>query len=192
MAASPDGKSIYVTSFVSNSVAVFDRATPSASSPSPPPQPPPPAPDTLAPTVAGFTLAPERFRVARGATPVSAGAALRPRRRPARRGSTVRFSLSEPADTSILVERALPGRKVGRRCQASTRTLRQRRRCTRYQRAGSLTRRNTSAGANAVPFSGRIGRRALAAGDYRATITATDPAGNRSRPKRAAFAIVGR
>ncbi len=197
--ASPDGNSVYVTSAFSNSVTVFDRATPSTSSPSrptqpapPPPAPPRPPPDTLAPAVARFRLAPERFRVARGAAPVSAGAALTSRRRPARRGSTFRFSLSEPADTSIVVERALPGRKVGKRCQAPTRKLRQRRRCTRYQRAGSLTRRNTPAGANAIPFSGRIGRRALAAGDYRATITATDPAGNHSKAKRAPLTIVSR
>ncbi len=193
VAASPDGKSVYVTSLFSHAVSVFDRATPS--SPSTPPLPPstplaPPPPDTLGPTVAGFALAPERFRVARAATQTDARAAQR--RRPARRGSRLRFTLSEPAGVRIVIERARPGRRVGRRCKAPTRRLRQRRRCTRYARAGTLTRRNLPTGRSTIAFSGRIGRRALAPGAYRATITATDPAGNRSKAKRATFTIVSR
>ena len=43
-----------------------------------------------------------------------------------------------------------------------------------------------------VPFSGRLARRALAAGLYRGTITATDLAGNRSVAKRTSFRIVSR
>jgi hypothetical protein len=63
------------------------------------------------------------------------------------------------------------GRRVGDRCEIPTRRLRNRRRCTRNKRAGGLTRRNLPAGPSAIRFSGRIGRRALAAGRYRATIT---------------------
>jgi hypothetical protein len=43
---------------------------------------------------------------------------------------------------------------------------------------------------NSLKFSGRIGRRALRPGSYRATITATDAAGNKSRPKTLSFKIV--
>jgi hypothetical protein len=43
-----------------------------------------------------------------------------------------------------------------------------------------------------VRFSGRLGRRSLRIGPHRATIVATDPAGNRSRPVRLAFTIVRR
>ena len=52
-----------------------------------------------------------------------------------------------------------------------------------------LTRRSPS-GQSAVPFSGRIGKRALAPGNYRATLTAADAAGNRSRPLRLGFTLV--
>jgi hypothetical protein len=92
----------------------------------------------------------------------------------------------------ILLERALPGRRVGRRCLRPTRKLRKRARCTRFVRAGTLTYRNRPAGQNSVLFRGRIGRRALRLGGYRATITATDPAGNRSRARRASFRVVRR
>jgi hypothetical protein len=55
----------------------------------------------------------------------------------------------------------------------------------------TLTRTGT-AGANRFGFTGRIGRGALKAGGYRATTTATDAAGNKSRVARAKFTIVGR
>ena len=41
-----------------------------------------------------------------------------------------------------------------------------------------------------VPFSGRIGKRALPAGTYRATLLATDMAGNKSVPTQLTFRIV--
>jgi hypothetical protein len=43
------------------------------------------------------------------------------------------------------------------------------------------------AGVSRVAFSGRIGK--LRPGRYRATLIATDAAGNRSRPKRVAFRV---
>jgi len=41
-------------------------------------------------------------------------------------------------------------------------------------------------------FSGRIGKRALKPGSYRASLTAKDPAGNASKVKRLGFRIVRR
>ena len=55
--------------------------------------------------------------------------------------------------------------------------------------AGKLVRTGKK-GANRLKFSGRIGRRALKRGRYRAVITATDAAGNRSAPRRVKFRIV--
>src|SRR5262249_52435686 len=89
VAASADGRSLYVASLGSEegpgAVAIFDRAAT-------------PPPDTLAPTVSGFKLAPKRFKAA-------------PRGR-----SSFRFSLSEPAAVRIEVDQVRPGRKVGKRC----------------------------------------------------------------------------
>lgn len=205
VAPSPDGSSLYVASDLADAVAVLDRATtssapppPSPPPPSPPPPPPPPPPspsppppsrDTLAPTVSGVRLTPSRFRVTRTATPTTARAAARHR---SPRGSRLRFTLSETADVRIQIERARTGRRVGNRCDEPTRTTRSRPRCTRYQHAGALTRNSLAAGARALPFSGRIGTRALAPGRYRATVTATDPTGNPSDPKRASFSIARR
>jgi hypothetical protein len=56
---------------------------------------------------------------------------------------------------------------------------------------GTLTR-SSHQGANSVAFSGRIGSKALSPGRYSATITATDPAKNTSRPKTISFTIAKR
>jgi hypothetical protein len=116
--------------------------------------------------------------------------AAAPHRTP--RGSRLRLTLSETADVRILIERALSRRPVGNHCQAPTRTTR-----TGVAAPATSTPAPSPAtarppGANTIPFSGRIGTRALAPGRYRATITATDAAGNRSAVKRASFSIARR
>jgi hypothetical protein len=104
-----------------------------------------------------------KFAVGRTATAVSARLA---------HGTRFRWSLSEAATVTIRIERAtvLGGHK-------------------RWRAAGKLTR-TSKAGASSVRFSGRIGKRALRLGSYRAVVRATDAAGNRSGAKRVAFRIV--
>jgi hypothetical protein len=81
------------------------------------------------------------------------------------RGTRFRYILSENAKVTV---------KVVRRNGRS---------------AGKLVRTGNK-GANTLKFSGRIGRRALKRGRYRAVITATDAAGNRSTPRRVNFRVV--
>jgi hypothetical protein len=140
--------------------------------------------DLSAPVLQSLTLANKRFAVGSEQTALTAA-----RRRRAPRGTTFRFSLSEPATVRIAIERARPGRRVGRRCRRPTRRLRKKRRCTRFVATGTLTRRAV-AGANSTRFSGRLGRRALRPGRYRAIASATDRAGNRSRARRVSFNVV--
>lgn len=159
----------------------------------------PRAPALRAPRVTGASLSARRFRVARRATAKVAGAvrasaaakrrprARRPRRAPA--GTTVRFRLSAAADVTIAFERKAKGRKAGRACRRPSRRLRRKPRCARWVAAGALTRRQLAAGRRTVAFSGRIGRRALAPGAYRATIAARNAAG-RAAPVRLAFRVV--
>jgi hypothetical protein len=125
----------------------------------PPPGRPPP--DTTRPALSRVRLARTRFA-----------------------GRTeLRFRLSEPATVRLRIERALPGRRVGRSCRAPSRRNRGRRRCTRYAVAGRRTIR-ARAGTNAVPL------RADRPGAYRLTLTAVDAAGNVSRRARLPFTVV--
>ncbi|MGO9972437.1 MAG: choice-of-anchor Q domain-containing protein [Solirubrobacteraceae bacterium] len=124
-----------------------------------------------------------RFRVAPGATAVSArGLPL---------GSAFEFRLSTPARLRIALSRSLPGRRAGRRCVAPTRALTRAgaKPCTRWLAAGALTRTLERAGADTVAFTGRIGTRALATGAYQASLQATNSVGS-SKPATLAFTIV--
>jgi hypothetical protein len=81
------------------------------------------------------------------------------------RGTKLRYSLSEAAKVTVTIKRV------------------------RGRTAGKLMRGGVK-GANAIKFSGRIGKRALKPGRYQAVITAVDAAGNRSAAKRVNFRVV--
>jgi uncharacterized delta-60 repeat protein len=151
------------------------------------PDPPPggPAPDLVAPTLSGLSLRPARFRVAKAGAPRSAG-----RRKRAPRGTRIRFRLSEAAALRLTITRPVPGRRAGGRCRKPTKRDRGRKRCTRQVSVATLTRSGRPAGAQALSWSGRIGRKALRPRRYGLSVRATDAAGNRSRARTAAFRIV--
>lgn len=65
------------------------------------------------------------------------------------------------------------------------------RRCTRTKAAGTL-RFAVKVGRNSLSFPGRVGRKALRVGRYRASVRAIDAAGNASSALQASFAIVAR
>ena len=110
-------------------------------------------------------------------------------RRKLKRGTTFRYALSEAARVAFAIERKHQGRRVGSRCSKRTRANRGGRRCMRYARIGAF-RQRANAGRNRKRFSGRIAGRRLSPGRYRATLVATDAAGNASKPKRVAFRVV--
>jgi hypothetical protein len=138
--------------------------------------------DTRRPGFADLAMLRDRFRVARGATAISATAA----------GTRFTYELTELARVRIGIERAVAGRRAGGRCVRVRRGRpRTGRRCTAWARAGAL-RRGFAEGRRRVGFSGRIGRRALTPGRYRAVLTARDPSGNLSRARRIGFRVVRR
>jgi hypothetical protein len=68
-------------------------------------------------------------------------------------------------------------------CAPPTKALRRAhaKRCTRVLATAEITRLNQQTGADSIPFSGRVGHRALGPGAYTATLTATNAAGS-SKP----------
>ena len=141
--------------------------------------------DTVAPEVLSFDMTSRVFAVGAQSTPLAAARAR------VRRGTAFRFRLSEAASVRIAIERARAGRRARGRCRKPSRRLRARPRCTRWVRQGAL-RRSGGAGANRVPFSGRLGRRSIGLGRRRAVLVATDASGNASRAKRMGFRVVRR
>ena len=126
-----------------------------------------------------MTLTPARFAVARRTTAITAAA----------RGTTIRYTLSEPASVALRIQRAVAGRRIGGRCRAVAKRSRSGRPCRRYVAVATL-RRTGREGTNRVAFSGRIGRRALARGAYRLVVSAVDAADNRSTARPRRFRIV--
>jgi hypothetical protein len=96
--------------------------------------------DTMSPTIGNLVLAPSRFR-------------------PGRSGTTIVYSVSEPAQVTFRVERLSRKR--------------------RFVPAGTLAQAG-QAGVNQLSFNGSIGGRKLSPGAYRLTATAVDAAGNSS------------
>jgi hypothetical protein len=139
-----------------------------------------PPEDTVAPVISGLTLTNTRFRRDRTRTSATA-----------KRGTTFLYSLSEVAIVRFTIGRRSKGRLVDGRCRRPTRGNRAARACARFTRAGSF-RRSATAGANKTTFRGKIRGRWLRPGSHRATLRATDGAGNRSQRKRVHFKVVRR
>jgi PKD repeat protein len=145
------------------------------------------APDRTPPTVSALELAPATFRIGSKRT---ATVAVKRSRKHHPKGTTIEFKLSEQAAVTVSFARRARGVRSGKNCVAPRPKHRHGHACTRYIKAGSLTRHSEHGGSDAIAFSGRIGRKALALGAYRSTVVATDPAGNRSAAKTAGFTVV--
>jgi hypothetical protein len=118
------------------------------------------APDTQAPMIGDFRATPSTFAVARARTAASARV---------RRGTRFRFTVSEPSRVALRIQRVRAGRRP---------------------RTVARLDRTAVSGSNRVRFTGRVGRRVLRPGRYRAVLTATDGGGNRSPRRTARFRIV--
>jgi uncharacterized delta-60 repeat protein len=141
--------------------------------------PPPAALDTTAPVLSA-SLTHKRFRAGRGASAFTA------KRAPV--GTKFRYTLSEAARVTITLQRARRGIRRGKRCVKPSKR-RHAKRCTRFTRSGRLVRESPQ-GRSTVPFNGRIKRKALKRGKYRAVLRATDAAGNASASRKLAFKVV--
>jgi hypothetical protein len=92
-----------------------------------------------------------------------------------RKGTTFAYSLLGTGRVLFKIERAAAGRKVGRGCRKPSRRNRGAKPCTRYAKVGAFAQ-DGLAGANVKTWSGKLGRRGLKPGRYRATLTAGNSA----------------
>jgi hypothetical protein len=146
----------------------------------PPPPPPPPPPDT-APTISAVSLSRTTFAI---------GSLLPKLSRKTPVGTTISFRVDQQSTTTFAFSAKKKGFKVGKRCKARAPKGRRAKRCTRFVRVGGF-RVATPAGSHKERFQGRISRRrTLRPGRYRLTLTATDSAGNQSKPRSASFRLL--
>jgi alpha-tubulin suppressor-like RCC1 family protein len=138
---------------------------------------------TQPPTLTSASLTNKRFRVAKQTTAISA--------RKAPLGTAFRFTLSAAATLQITITSTAAGLRSGHSCRAPSATLERRhaKRCTRTLTLGTLTRTGEEKGADSIPFSGRIGHRALSPHSDEAVLSASNT-GGRSKPITLSFAVV--
>jgi hypothetical protein len=115
-----------------------------------------------APTVSGFRASPARFALGPRSTPPRVVTAIA-------KGTKFSFSVNEKGTARIDL-RFLPRKK-------------------RAKPAGSLVR-SAVKGRNSIAFSGRLGKRKLKPGRYRATLSFTDPSGLAAHRATTALTIV--
>jgi hypothetical protein len=139
----------------------------------------------IRPSLSRVSMTNKRFRVGKKRTVVVA----KKKRRRVKVGTAFRFTLNVPATVTIRIDRLTKGKRVKKRCVAPKPKLRKHKNCLRARKKGTLTRRSLAVGARRVAFSGRIGKRKLASGSYRATLTAT-ATGLKSKPVRLRFTVV--
>ena len=139
--------------------------------------------DVTPPVVTKLKLSRRKFAV--GSKPT----ALTGRR--VRKGTKIRFVLSEAARVDLSFERKARGfRKDGKCVKRRPAGVPKPRRCRRWVKVKGTITRNGKLGKNSIAFSGRIGRKRLRRAQYRLTLIATDAAGNRSKARRTKFKIV--
>jgi hypothetical protein len=140
--------------------------------------PPPPA---VAPVVSGLKQTRARWREGKALAVIS-------KRPPV--GTSFSFGLNEPASVALAFNRSVGGRKTKGHCVAQTKGNRKSPACKRVVTQGSLGVAG-HAGTNRVSFQGRLSPgRALPRARYTLAVTATNAAGQRSRPGALSFTIV--
>lgn len=151
--------------------------TPAPQQPAAPPAPAaapvaaPPA-DSTAPTISEIRVVPRRIRAG------------------SRGGPLLSFRLSEPVTVRIRVQVRAQGRRSGGKCRTARklqRALRRKPRCQTWLTVAATTRK-APAGTSSLRLRGSRGR-ALPRGAYRALVSATDAAGNRSREAHTVFDV---
>jgi virginiamycin B lyase len=130
------------------------------------------------PQVSEVAVKPSRFRVGTRVTAVAA-----------KTGTTITFLLTKDATATLSFDQAVQGRRRGSGCVRINRRNINGRKCTRFIPRGTLTRAALQ-GLNAVPFTGRIGRRALKPGRYRVGIHGTDAEGRTGLFQYATFIVL--
>lgn len=138
--------------------------------------------DALPPTISGLKLSPSKFKVNKKAKAPKAAKAAK--------GSFAKYKLSEAGTLTFQVQKPSKGRTVGKSCVKESKSNKKKKACTRYISVGKPWELPAAAGTRKTAFSGKVGSKALKAGKYRLSITASDALANVAAPKTAKFTIV--
>ncbi|MBK8293728.1 MAG: PD40 domain-containing protein [Solirubrobacterales bacterium] len=140
------------------------------------------------PKLSKVKLTNKKFRVAKKKT---AKVAKSKKKKRTPKGTRIKFNVDVNASVTIKFQKKTKGRKYKGKCRKATRKNKRKKKCKRYVTAGKLKRKGLEAGAQRVYFSGRIGKKKLKPGKYRALLTAYNNVGA-SKTVRRGFKVVRR
>ena len=143
------------------------------------------------PKLSRVKLTNKKFRVAKKPTAKVAKSKKKRRKKKSPKGTRIKFNLDVNASVTIKFQKKTKGRKYKGKCRKFTRKTRRKKKCQRYVTTGKLKRRGLEPGAQKVYFSGRIGKKKLKPGKYRALLTAYNNVGA-SKTVRMGFKVVKR
>jgi hypothetical protein len=104
--------------------------------------------------------------------------------------SKIKFKLTESASVSFYAQKAQKGRLVGTSCKKQTTKNAKAKKCTLWVRASATFRKSGKAGkTNSLKFTGKVGKKQIAPGNYRLYAVATDSAKGKGPAKTANFKI---
>lgn len=119
--------------------------------------------DTLAPTLAKLALTRKAFAT-----------------KGKKKGSSLTFTLDEPANVKVAVATTKPGKQKGKICVKPSKAKKRAKKCTLVGAPKDVTTVKGTAGKNTVQITGWAKGKRLPKGTYRLLLTATDAAGNRT------------
>lgn len=122
----------------------------------------------VAPKLTRVTLKPSKFSV----SPKPTAATARKGKKKTPRGTKIGFNLNVISTLVITIQRRTVGRRVKGKCIRQKPRNRKRKACTKFVTRGKIIRRDLKVGRTVVPFTGRIGKKALKPGRYQAVLMA--------------------
>ncbi|MDO9356717.1 MAG: hypothetical protein Q7T55_23675, partial [Solirubrobacteraceae bacterium] len=105
-------------------------------------------------------------------------------------GTSVSFTLtsSHAGTARVVISKATPGRRAAGTCKAQTKANKKAKKCT-FDKVVTTLSASAASGKVSIPFNGKIGKKTLAPGTYRATITVTSSTGEVSNPTVLTFKV---
>ena len=137
----------------------------------------PPDTEPPVPALSKVSLKPKKFAVGKKPTAQTSVTRAKKKKKKAPKGTKIRFTVNTGASVTIKLERKVTGRKSGGKCRKVTKQNKGKKKCSRFVKAGKLVRQVDQAGSRVVPFSGRVGKKKLKPGKYRAVLTGYNSTG---------------
>jgi CSLREA domain-containing protein len=149
----------------------------------------PAAADVTAPTLTGAGMKPSKFKVDRKGAAETAAASKKGKSKGSPKGSSLNYTLSESASVLVTVESSGKKNNKGKGKKKGAKASKKKKAAKKVKASFTIA---SPAGATAHAFSGKIGKTTLKPGKYKATLVATDAAGNPSAAQTVSFTIVAR